>query len=100
MATAPLRKCMFVVAGTPVIDSPTAWVTISLPSSVTRTMTALRWFADIASRTVFITASARGSAAEDPGGGVVDVQPVRTARVQATANTRRIGGMPDLGRAG
>ena len=33
MATAPLRKCMSVVAGMPVIDSPTALVRISLPSS-------------------------------------------------------------------
>ena len=40
MATAPLRKCMSTVAGTPVIDSPYALVMISLPSTVTRTMTA------------------------------------------------------------
>ena len=33
---------MFVVAGTPVIESPTAWVTTSLPSIVARTMTAFR----------------------------------------------------------
>ena len=42
MATAPLRKCMSTVAGTPVIDSPYALVMISLPSTVTRTMTARR----------------------------------------------------------
>ena len=58
IATAPLRKCMFVVAGTPVIESPTAWVTTSLPSTVTRTMTAFRWVSAMVSRTIFITASA------------------------------------------
>ena len=42
MATAPLRKCIAGVAGTPVIESPTASVTTSLPSTVTRTITALR----------------------------------------------------------
>ena len=58
MATAPLRKCMLVPAGTPVIDSPTASVTTSCPSTVTRTMTAFRCSDAIVSRTARITASA------------------------------------------
>jgi hypothetical protein len=39
-ATAPLRKCISGVAGTPVIDSPNASVSNSRPSIVTRTMAA------------------------------------------------------------
>src|ERR1700752_2895319 len=49
---------MSTVAGTPVIDSPRACVTISFPSTVTRTITALRCAEPIVSRTIFITASA------------------------------------------
>ena len=39
-ATAPLRKYMSVVAGTPVIDCPNAWFATSWSSFVTFTMTA------------------------------------------------------------
>ena len=42
-ATAPLRKCMAVVAGTPSIESPNAWVVTVLPPLVTLMTTALRW---------------------------------------------------------
>ena len=50
MATAPLRKCIAAVAGTPAIDSPSACVITSFPSTVTRRMTALRWSLAMISR--------------------------------------------------
>jgi hypothetical protein len=42
-ATAPLRKYIAVVAGTPSIESPNAWVVTISPPLVTLMMTALRW---------------------------------------------------------
>ncbi len=42
MAMFPFRKCMAGVAVTPVIDSPSAVVTTSRPSTVTRRITDLR----------------------------------------------------------
>src|SRR5215210_31806 len=62
MATAPLRKCMSSVAGTPVIDSPRTTVATSLPFWVTRTRTALRSFFSIALSTAASTSSADPSA--------------------------------------
>ena len=105
MATAPLRKCMPVVAGTPVIDSPTAWVTTSRPSTVTRTMTAFRCACDMVSRTIFITASALARSVVavgvgDPGGRAAGVQPVSMTSAQSTGKQRRMKGMTDLGRSG
>src|SRR4051794_31650701 len=58
MATAPLRKCIRVVAGTPVIDSPYALVITSLPSTVTRTITAFRSCCFIWSSTMLSMAAA------------------------------------------
>src|SRR4051794_33189509 len=58
MATAPFRKCICVVAGTPVIDSPYALVMTSLPSTVTRTITALRSCCFIWSSTICSMAAA------------------------------------------
>ena len=86
MATAPLRKCMPVVAGTPVIDSPTAWVTISLPSTVTRTMTAFRCACAMVSRTTRITASALALSvvvAGDCDGRAAGEQPVSMTSAQS-----------------
>ena len=57
MATAPLRKCMSVVAGTPVIDSPDADVTTSFPSMVTRTTADFRCSAAMVSCTIRSTVS-------------------------------------------
>ena len=98
MATAPLRKCMSVVAGTPVIESPTASVTISLPSIVTRTITALRWASAMVSLTTFITAAAlTGSAeaeeeAEEETGPLADVHalhsPTRHTRTSSVREAR------------
>jgi hypothetical protein len=48
MATAPLRKCISTVAGTPVIDSPIARVATSSVPSVTLTRAAFRWYLSIA----------------------------------------------------
>ena len=97
MATAPLRKCMPVVAGTPVIDSPTAWVTTSLPSTVTRTMAAFRCACAMVSRTMRITASALVASALEVGdsdGRAPGAQPVRIARAHNTARRRRTRAMP------
>ena len=95
MATAPLRKCIAGVAGTPVIDSPTASVTTSLPSTVTRTITAFRCDCVIASRTMRMTASAfvesmlGGSVLTEAG-----AQPVSRFSVQVATASQRNVGMP------
>ena len=97
MATAPLRKCMPVVAGTPVIDSPTAWVTTSLPSTVTRTMTAFRCACAMVSRTMRITASALAFSVVEVGdsvGSAPGAQPVSRTRTQIATRRRRTTGMP------
>ena len=86
---------MAVVAGTPVIDSPTAWVTTSLPSTVTRTMTAFRCACAMVSRTTRITASAlavsvvglRASVGSAPG-----AQPASRARAQHDCEEAPYGG--------
>ena len=92
IATAPLRKCIAGVAGTPVIDSPTARVSTSWPSTVTRTITAFRCDCVITSSTIRITASdcevsvGAGGASERSAAGA---QAVRTATALSTA-TRRV----------
>src|ERR1044071_5619124 len=92
---------MFVVAGMLVIESPAARVTISLPSTVTRTMTALRCVSAIVSRTIAITASASAGAAVGAGdsaeGGVAGTQPASNKSAQVRPRTRRARGMSDLG---
>nr|GLK34774.1 hypothetical protein GCM10017611_16230 [Rhodococcus wratislaviensis] len=100
------------VAGTPVIDSPRAWVTISLPSTVTRTITAFRWLSAMVSRTIFITASACAGSAdamvepllaseeEESEDEVFDVHAARSARTHVSRRTRRFGVIPELGRSG
>src|ERR1700682_62969 len=90
---------MLVVAGTPVIESPTAWVTISFPSTVTRAMTDLRWACAMVSRTIFITAPALvwSTVGLGPGGRVVEVHAASTATVQTKEKIRRAMGMPELG---
>jgi hypothetical protein len=50
MATAPLRKCIARVAGTPVVEVPSALVTTGFPFTVTLTMTAFRASAFMAFR--------------------------------------------------
>ena len=92
MATAPLRKCMSTVAGTPVIDSPYALVMTSLPSTVTRTMTDRRWRAFIASCTVLSIAAA---CVESTGGGALgaalcEVQLASSPTPNDTTASRRI----------
>src|SRR5207248_4459590 len=94
IATAPLRKCMAVVAGTPVIESPKARVMISLPSTVTRTMTARRWRALMLSCTTFVIASPMAGLVERTvaGGAAALVEPpddddVLSVDEQATALT-------------
>src|ERR1700694_998364 len=89
---------MLVVAGTPVIESPTASVTTSFPSTVTRTMTDLRWACVIVSRTIFITASALAwsTVGVGLGGEVVAVHAGSTATVQIDAKMRRAMAMPEL----
>src|SRR5262245_33743385 len=90
---------MFVVAGTPVIESPTAWVTTSLPSTVARTMTAFRWVSAMVSRTIFITASALAVGAGDSAGGVAGAQPTTNiSSAVVRPRMRRVRSMPDLGR--
>ena len=59
-ATAPFRKCMSGVAGTPVTDSPNASRARVLPSLVTSTITARRLCSAIASRTIRVTAGSDG----------------------------------------
>ena len=59
-ATAPLRKCMAVVAGTPSIESPNAWAVTMRPSSVTSMMAALRWSVSMAFCTILAMAAACG----------------------------------------
>jgi hypothetical protein len=70
IATAPLRKCMSVVAGTPGIDSPHACVSKFLPSTVTRTMAERKCWSVMTDRTTAFTAAtcaglAGAAAAED-----------------------------------
>src|SRR5215212_11809706 len=60
MATAPLRKCISGVAGTPVIDSPMARVATSPVPLVTFARTALRWCFSIARLAAAATFSASG----------------------------------------
>src|SRR5215208_6808111 len=92
---------MPVVAGTPVIDSPRAWVTTSLPSTVTLTMTAFRFAWAMVSRTIRITASAFGLSALEVGdscGSAPGAQAVSMTRAQNAPNRRGTTGMPDLDR--
>src|SRR4051812_37511116 len=94
MATAPLRKCMSVVAGTPVIDSPSAAVTTSLPSMVTRTIADFRCSPAMVSRTIFSTASAcAGGGAGGAGGLGGGEQAVSSARVLTRPAARRMRDM-------
>src|SRR5215212_2275742 len=58
MATAPFRKCMSTVAGTPVIDSPITRVATSSVPLVTLTRTAFRWYFSIARLAAAATSSA------------------------------------------
>src|SRR5215212_2525851 len=60
MATAPLRKCISSVAGTPVIDSPMARIATSPVPLVTFARTALRWYFSIARLAAAATFSASG----------------------------------------
>src|SRR5215212_9009049 len=60
MATAPLRKCISSVAGTPVIDSPMARIATSPVPLVTFARTALRWYFSIARLAAAVTFSASG----------------------------------------
>ncbi len=101
IATAPLRKCMAGVAGTPVMDSPTARVSTSLPPSVTRTIAAFRWDFFITSSMMRSTASAFAvSVADVAGGGGLTAGPQAVTRTSAliAAHTRTAKIMPDLGR--
>jgi hypothetical protein len=59
-ATAPLRKCMAVVAGTPSSESPNAWAVTMWPSLVTAIMAALRWSVFMAFCTILAMAAACG----------------------------------------
>src|SRR6202035_5234955 len=68
IATAPLRKCICGVAGTPVIESPTPCVSASLPFTVTRTITAFRCRSASVSLTIFSTASALAVSVDAAGG--------------------------------
>src|SRR4029450_5914598 len=89
---------MAVVVGTPVIESPAAWVTTSLPSAVTRTMTALRCACAMVSRTIRITASALAVSVVDGGvcvGSAPGAQAV-SARAHITARTRWMTDMPRI----
>src|SRR5579875_1327907 len=76
---------MLGMAGTPVIDSPSAWVTISLPSTVTRTIAALRWACAIVSPTILITARALAGFAEAPHHGAAGALPFGEQASAATA---------------
>jgi hypothetical protein len=90
-----------VLAGTPVMDSPTALVSSSLPPSVTRTMAALRCDCFITSSTMRANASAVALSVADVGcGGEVTAapQPVSRTSVLIAAHTRPAKIMPDLGR--
>src|SRR6184192_1482411 len=84
---------MAVVAGTPVIESPKARVMISLPSTVTRTMTARRWRALMLSCTTFVIASSMAGLVERTvAGGAAALEPpdddeVLSVDEQATALT-------------
>src|SRR4051812_41810367 len=98
MATAPLRKCMSVVAGTPVIDSPSAAVTTSLPSIVTRTIADFRCSPAMVSRTIFSTAcpwawACAGAGAGGAGGLGGGEQAVSSARVLMRPAARRMRDM-------
>jgi hypothetical protein len=89
------------VAGTPVMDSPTARVSTSLPPSVTRTMAAFRCDCFITSSMMRSTASAFAvSVGEVVGVGEVmpGAQAVSRTSALITAHTRRAKIIPDLGR--
>jgi hypothetical protein len=64
MATAPLRKCMSVVAGTPGIDSPYALVITSRPPTLTLTMAARRCWLAMTSFTTLSTVAAEAGATD------------------------------------
>ncbi len=86
-ATAPFRKCMAVVAGTPSIEVPNACVVRTLLPRVTRTITARNWYVDIVLRTM----DAMAGTGEF---GVVDTEAVETSegtndRTDASAHVVR-----------
>src|ERR1700739_4333215 len=85
---------MSVVAGTPVIESPAACVRISLPSTVTRTITARRCACAILLRTTRITASALAGSAERVGDALCGApQPATTNSATARRAAPRTIGM-------
>ena len=66
IATAPLRKCMSTVAGTPVIDSPNASATTSSEPRVTRTITERSAYSSMRASITPRTASASSASAFAP----------------------------------
>jgi len=79
------------------MDSPAAWVTTSLPSTVTLTMAAFRCASAIVSRTIRITASALLVSVVlvgDSGPTAAGVQLVNTTRAHIAVMRRRTTGMP------
>src|SRR5882757_67033 len=90
---------MAVVAGTPVIDSPTAKVATSLPLSVTRTMAALRCDCFTTSLTMRITASASADSvgvAGDSDCRAADAQLVSRTSAHSRVVARKMTGIPRI----
>lgn len=86
---------MAVVAGTPVIESPTARVTTFLPATVTRTSTAFRCACVMKSRTIRMTASALAPLLVGDEAGPVrgGAQPASSPRARTEHPRRRKTGM-------
>src|SRR5215218_9716213 len=80
MATAPFRKCISGVAGTPVMDSPIARIATSSVPLVTLARTALRWYFSMARLAAAATSS---SAAPLPCLGVALFWPTVLSLVEA-----------------
>src|SRR5947209_1879708 len=87
------------VAGTPVMESPTAKVVISLPFSLTRTMAALRCDCFTTSATMRITASALAvfvGVAGESDGRTANEQLVSMTSAHMRAVTRGRGRIPRI----